>query len=76
MRKELELDMEESIRLEYEVRDERVADLVADHADLIADEVRAEEVGAVSDGHRKTWEVEGIEVEIAIGSLATAEASD
>jgi len=76
MRKELELDMEESIRLEYEVRDDRVADLVADHAELIADEVRAEEVGAVSDGHRKTWDVEDIDVEIAIAPVAAAEASD
>jgi len=76
MRKELDLDMEESIRLEYEVRDDRVADLVAEHADLIADEVRAEEVGDVADGHRKTWDVEDIEVEIAIEALAAAEASD
>ncbi|ELZ26834.1 isoleucyl-tRNA ligase [Halosimplex carlsbadense 2-9-1] len=76
MRKELDLDMEASIRLEYEVRDDRVADLVAEHADLIADEVRATEVGEVAGGHRKTWEVEGIEVEIAITPVAAAEASD
>jgi len=76
MRKELDLPMDAAIRLEYDVRDDRVADLVADHADLIAEEVRAEEVGAVSDGHRKTWDVEGIDVEIAIEELAAAEASD
>jgi len=76
MRKELELDMEEPIRLEYDVRDDRIADLVSEHEDLVADEVRAEEVGAVSDAHRKTWAVEEIEVEIAIAPLATAEPSD
>jgi isoleucyl-tRNA synthetase len=66
MRKELDLPMDAAIRLEYDVHDDRVADLVAEHADLIAEEVRAEEVGTVSDGHRKTWDVEGIDVEIAI----------
>jgi isoleucyl-tRNA synthetase len=76
MRKELDLAMDAAIRLEYEVRDDRVADLVAEHAELIAEEVRAEEVGAVSDGHRKTWDVEGIDVEIAIAELAAAESSD
>jgi isoleucyl-tRNA synthetase len=74
MRKELELDMEEPIRLEYAVRDDRIADLVADHEDLIAEEVRAEEVGAVSDGHRKTWTVEDSEVEIAIAPVAEVQA--
>ena len=50
--------------------------LVAGHADLIAEEVRAEEVGPVSNGYRKTCEVEDIEVETAIEELAAAEASD
>jgi len=76
MRKELDLAMDAEIRLEYEVKDDRVADLVAEHAEFVADEVRASEVGSVADGHRKTWDVEGIEVEIAIEELAAAEASD
>jgi len=71
MRKELELDMEEPIRLEYSIADDRVAGLVADHDDLIAEEVRADAVGSVDDGHRQTWDVEGTEIEIAIVSLAT-----
>jgi isoleucyl-tRNA synthetase len=59
-----------------DVRDERVADLVREHEDLVAEEVRAAEFAAVEDGHRKTWEVEGVEMEIAIEPLAAPEASD
>ena len=66
MRKDLELDIEEPIRLDFDVGDDRVADLVERHTDLIAEEVRADELGAVEDGHRKEWDVEGVEMEIAI----------
>ena len=76
MRKDLDLEMDAEIRLEYDVDDERVADLVGRHEDLVHEEVRAVESGAVSDGHRKTWNVEGVDIEIAIEELATAEASD
>jgi isoleucyl-tRNA synthetase len=37
MRKELDLDIEEEIRVELDVRDDRVADLVAEHEPLIAE---------------------------------------
>lgn len=76
MRKDLDLDVEERIALEFEVDDDRVADLVADHEDLISEEVRADERRAVEDGHRKEWDVEGVTMEIAIEPLAAAEASD
>jgi isoleucyl-tRNA synthetase len=76
MRKDLDLAMDAEIRLEYEVADDRVADLVADHENLVAEEVRAGEVGDVSDGLRETWAVEDTEVEIAIERLATPGASD
>ena len=74
MRKDLDLDIEAPIRLEYAIADDRVADLVARHEDLIAEEVRAEDVGHVEDGHRKTWDVEDLEVEIAVEELAEATA--
>ncbi|QSG05177.1 isoleucine--tRNA ligase [Halapricum desulfuricans] len=74
MRKDLELDLEARIRVELDVDDDRVADLVAEHEDLIKEEVRADELGRVEDGHRKTWEVEGIEMEIAVVPVAEAEA--
>ncbi|MDG5776116.1 isoleucine--tRNA ligase [Haloarculaceae archaeon H-GB2-1] len=74
MRKDLDLDMDARIRLELDVSDDRIADLVREHEDLIREEVRAEEFGNVENGHRKTWEVEGVEMEIAVETVAAAEA--
>ncbi|NEU58400.1 isoleucine--tRNA ligase [Halorussus sp. MSC15.2] len=74
MRKQMDLDIEERVRVELDVDDERVADLVAERIDLVKGEVRADEVGDVEDGHRKTWDVEGVEMEIAVAPLAEAEA--
>ncbi|EMA25979.1 isoleucine--tRNA ligase [Haloarcula amylolytica] len=76
MRKDLELDIEARILVDLAIDDERVDDLVREHEDLIKEEVRADELGSVEDGHRKTWDVEGTEMEIAIAPVATAEASD
>ena len=76
MRKDLELDLEAEVRVELDVRDERVADLVRRHEALIAREVRAAEFGEVADGHRREWEVEGVTMEIAVEPLATPSASD
>ncbi|WP_338730111.1 isoleucine--tRNA ligase [Haladaptatus sp. DJG-WS-42] len=66
MRKEMDLDLDASIRLDYDIADERIADLVSVHRDLIANEVRATDVGAVEDGHRKEWDVEGVTMTLAI----------
>ncbi|WP_135535031.1 isoleucine--tRNA ligase [Halostella pelagica] len=66
MRKDLELDIEERIRLDFAVDDARVADLIERREDLVREEVRADELGPVEDGHRKEWDVEGVEMEIAI----------
>ncbi|WP_435180597.1 isoleucine--tRNA ligase [Halorussus sp. AFM4] len=74
MRKEMDLDIEERVRLELDVADDRVADLVEERMDLVREEVRADEVGDVQDGHRKSWEVEGVEMTIAVAPLAEAEA--
>jgi isoleucyl-tRNA synthetase len=76
MRKELDLDIESEIRLDVDIADDRVADLVARHDDYLAREVRAGDRGPVEDGHRRTWDVEGVEVEIAIEPLPGAAASD
>ena len=76
MRKDLDLDIEARIAVDLDIPDDRVDDLVRAHEDLIKEEVRADELTAVEDGHRKTWEVEGVEMEIAIGPVTTAEASD
>ncbi|MEF8786067.1 MAG: class I tRNA ligase family protein, partial [Haloarculaceae archaeon] len=74
MRKDLDLDIEEEITVDLDVADERVADLVREHESLIAEEVRAESFGAVDDGHRETWDVEGIEMTITIEPVAEATA--
>jgi len=66
MRKTLDLAMDARVRLEVAVFDERIGKLVAEHEDLIAEEVRATEIGDVEDGHRESWEVEGTRVELAI----------
>ncbi len=74
MRKELDLDIEAEIRVDLDVNDDRIAAFVAEHEDLIASEVRAGEFGAVEDGHRTIWDVEGVEMEIAIEPLPEATA--
>ena len=74
MRKELDLPIDARIRLDLEITDSRVADLVSEHEGLISEEVRADELGAVDDGYRREWEVEGIEMEIAIEALAESSA--
>ncbi|MFC7249010.1 isoleucine--tRNA ligase [Halomicroarcula sp. GCM10025324] len=76
MRKDLELDIEARIVVDLEVSDERVDDLVRAHEDLIKEEVRADEFRTIEDGHRKTWDVEETEMDIAIAPVTTAEASD
>ncbi len=76
MRKEMDLDIEERIRLDVEIADDRVAELVSEHEELIAEEVRADEFGDVEDGHEKTWDVEGVEMEIAVQPVAAPEAAE
>ncbi|GGM37880.1 isoleucine--tRNA ligase [Haloarcula argentinensis] len=76
MRKDLELDIEERIVVDLAIDDERVDSLVREHEALIKEEVRADELDGVEDGHRKTWDVEGTDMEIAIAPVAAAEASD
>ena len=66
MRKDLELDIEARIVVDLAIDDERVDSLVREHEALIKEEVRADELNGVEDGHRKTWDVEGVEMEIAI----------
>jgi isoleucyl-tRNA synthetase len=70
MRKDLDLAMDERIRLEVMVFDERVGQLVAEHEELIAEEVRAADLGEVTDGHRETWDIEGTRVDLAIDPVA------
>ncbi|WP_299235896.1 isoleucine--tRNA ligase [Natronomonas sp.] len=72
MRKELDLDIEREIRVDLDVRDERVAGLVDRHRDLVAGEVRAAEFGAVEGGHERVWDVESVDMHISIEPVPTA----
>ncbi len=74
MRKTLDLDVEQEIRLDVEVFDERVGRLVARHEDLIAEEVRATDLGEIENGHVEEWDVEGVRVRLTIDPLAEAPA--
>ena len=74
MRKELDLDLEAEIRVDLSLGDERISELVSRHEELVAREVRAAEFGTVEDGHRQTWSVEDIEMDIAIEPLPEATA--
>jgi isoleucyl-tRNA synthetase len=73
MRKDLELDVDEQVHLGVDVADDRIADLVDEHRDLVAEETRgtfAEDV----DGTTREWDVEGTTVTIAVEPVAEAEA--
>jgi isoleucyl-tRNA synthetase len=72
MRKDLELDVDARVRVDLDVADDRVADLVRRRADLVAEEVRAAEFGPVADGHERTWDVEGTDMQIAIEPVSGA----
>ena len=74
MRKELELDIEEEIRVDLGVSDERVSDLISRHQELVAQEVRAAEFTTLDDGHRQHWDVEGVEMNISIKPVQEATA--
>ena len=72
MRKELDLDIEAEIRVDLDVRDDRIASLVDEHRDLITEEVRAAEFGTVEDGHERVWDVESVDMYISIEPLIGA----
>ena len=55
MRKDMDLDIDAEVRVELDVHDDRVADLVRRHEDLIANEVRASEFGPVADYFAHRW---------------------
>jgi isoleucyl-tRNA synthetase len=78
MRKDLELDMDEAIRLDVAVFDERVGELVSRREDLVAEEVRAASLGEVdTDDERaieREEEIEGVRVHLAVVPVRGARA--
>ncbi|MDY6764491.1 MAG: DUF5915 domain-containing protein, partial [Halobacteria archaeon] len=69
MRKELDLDVDEPIKLSLDVHDDKVAELVERESEFIAEETRA--VGFVDSAQEsvREWEVEGVKVVIGIETL-------
>jgi isoleucyl-tRNA synthetase len=75
LRADLDLEVDAEVRLGYRVDDDRVADLVARHEDLLREEVRAVELVDPDDlagGRRVTDEVAGVGLTVAVEPLATA----
>ena len=66
MRKELDLEVDTRIQVEFTVEDDRVDQLIEPHLDFIGQEVRAIDFGSVSNGLRRDWEVEETTFDIAI----------
>jgi isoleucyl-tRNA synthetase len=73
MRKDLDLEMDQEIHLDVEIFDERVGRLVAEHEDLIAEEVRARDLRGVEDGHEEEWDVEGVTMRFTVKPLETVD---
>ncbi|SEO82787.1 Isoleucyl-tRNA synthetase [Halogranum amylolyticum] len=69
MRKQLDLDVEETIRTRLDVADERVAGFVDRHREFIAEETRTDEFVAGDEAVFdlvEEWDVEGVEVTIGV----------
>jgi isoleucyl-tRNA synthetase len=74
LRNELDLELDQRVRLQYEVDDDRVAELVARHEDLLKSEVRAAELGPVEDGTRREYDLDGVGLTVVVEPLATGAA--
>ena len=73
MRKELDLDVEEPIRVGFDIEDDRIAGLVDRHREFVAEETRTEawlDVPDEADDLAEEWEVEGVTVTIGVERVA------
>ena len=76
MRKRLDLDVEEEIEVALDVADDRIAGFVDDHREFIATETRTDTWAAHEDREFdliEEWEVEGVDVTIAVARTESAE---
>ena len=76
MRKRLDLDVEEEIEVALNVADDRIAGFVDDHREFIATETRTNAWAAHEDREFdlvEEWEVEGVDVTIAVARTESAE---
>jgi isoleucyl-tRNA synthetase len=73
MRNDLDLGYRQEIRLELDIDDQRVTDLVREHEELIASEVQASSIGTVRDGYRETKDIEEVTMTFTVEPLAASE---
>ena len=67
MRKELDLDVDERIRVAVDVADDEFGELAMRHEEMILDEVRADAlVTDLDPDDKRRWEVDGTEITIAV----------
>ncbi|QLG61813.1 isoleucine--tRNA ligase [Halorarum salinum] len=70
MRKELDLDVDEPIRVSLEVADDRVAGFVDEHREYVAEETRTAEFTDEAEFDLvEEWTVEGVEVTIGVARV-------
>ena len=64
-RKDLDLDIDAEIHLDIAVADDRIADLVVEYHDLVAEETRAT-LADVDEGFHEAYDIEGVEVTLGV----------
>ncbi len=69
MRKDLDLDIDATIRTSINVEDETIAAYVDEWREYIASETRTADFDGGIDGTAESWEIEGTTVEIAIEAI-------
>jgi len=69
MRKEMDLDLHQSIELDLQFEDAEADDLIERHRELIAQETRCENYAADADDYVETWEFEGVTVTIGVATV-------
>jgi isoleucyl-tRNA synthetase len=67
MRKELDLDVEERIRVSFDAEDDEVLELAMSERDYVLEETRADEIADDVDADlTEDWDVEGVPVTVAV----------
>ncbi|MDZ7688455.1 MAG: isoleucine--tRNA ligase [Halobacteriales archaeon] len=67
MRKELDLDVEQRIRVSFDVEDDEVLELAMRESDYVLEETRADEIADYVDADlSEDWDVEGVEVRVGV----------
>ncbi len=67
MRKELDLDVDDEIRVDIEVDDQEISGYIDDKSSYIAEETRAIDISSqIDDGLWREWSIEELDISIGI----------